>query len=111
MLAQREVPGFRELALSWRLSLAAAAGTAASLLILWFYLWTASSGLPFAVGRPQEGFYNLLTRALLRGQLHLPVEPRPEMFELQEPYDPGKNAPYRFHDASLYRGKYYLYFG
>ena len=25
--------------------------------------------------------------------------------------DPGRNAPYRYHDASLYRGRYYLYFG
>ncbi len=84
---------------------------AACLLILAFYLWTASNGLPFGVGRPQEGYYNLLTRALLRGHLHLPVEPRSELFELADPYDPGKNAPYRLHDASLYRGKYYLYFG
>src|SRR5258708_6368285 len=79
--------------------------------VLWFYAWTASNGLPFGLGRPQEGYYNLLTHAFLHGQLHLPVEPPRELFELAEPYDPGKNAAYRLHDASLYRGKYYLYFG
>jgi hypothetical protein len=88
-----------------------AAVAAVCVLVLWFYAWTASNGLPFGLGRRQEGYYNLLTRAFLHGQLHLPVEPPRELFELAEPYDPGKNAAYRLHDASLYRGKYYLYFG
>jgi hypothetical protein len=88
-----------------------AALAAVCVLVLWFYAWTASNGLPFGLGRPQEGYYNLLTHAFLHGQLHLPVEPPRELFELAEPYDPGKNAAYRLHDASLYRGKYYLYFG
>ena len=79
--------------------------------VLWFYLWTASDGRPFPWGAPQDGHYNLLAQALVRGQLHLAVEPRPELFELVDPYDPAKNAPYRLHDASLYRGRYYLYFG
>ena len=76
-----------------------------------FYVWTASAGLPLGFGTPQDRPYNLLAQALLRGELHLDVEPRPELFELAEPYRPGRNAPYRYHDASLYRGRYYLYFG
>jgi hypothetical protein len=83
----------------------------AGALLFGFYLWTASAGLPSDWGEAQNRPYNLLTRALLKGQLHLDVEPRPELFELSEPYHPGRNAPYRLHDASLYRGRYYLYFG
>lgn len=33
------------------------------------------------------------------------------MLALPDPYDPAQNAPYRLHDASLYQGRYYLYFG
>ena len=83
----------------------------AAALLLAFYFWTASAGLPLGFGEVKNRPYNLLTQALLRGQLHIAVEPRPELFELTEPYRPGRNAPYRYHDASLYRGRYYLYFG
>lgn len=79
--------------------------------VLWFYLWTASDGRAFPIRAPQEGHYNLLAAALLQGQLSLPVAPRAELFELVDPYDPAKNAPYRLHDASLYQGRYYLYYG
>ncbi|HLG97932.1 MAG TPA: hypothetical protein VKX49_16580 [Bryobacteraceae bacterium] len=33
------------------------------------------------------------------------------MLALQDPYDPDTNEKLRLHDASLYHGKYYLYFG
>jgi hypothetical protein len=75
------------------------------------YLWTASAGLPFGIGEEHGGPYDLLGRALLHGQLHLEVTPRPELFELPDPYLPGRNAHLRLHDASLYEGRYYLYFG
>ena len=35
----------------------------------------------------------------------------PELLALDDPYDPAQNAPWRLHDASLYDGRYYLYFG
>jgi hypothetical protein len=76
-----------------------------------FYAWTASNGSAFSVGEPQEGLYNLLTDALVKGQLHLRVEPDPGLFELADPYEPTRNVRVRLHDASLYRGHYYLYFG
>jgi len=76
-----------------------------------FYLWTASEGRPFPLGQPQDGHYNLMARALVKGQLHLDVTPRPELFALVDPYDPAKNAPFRLHDATLYHGRYYLYYG
>ena len=83
----------------------------AAFLLACFYVWTASGGWPFELGEPHDGHYNLLARALVQGQLHLTVEPRPELLEMSEPYEPGRNGPYRLHDASLYHGRYYLYFG
>jgi hypothetical protein len=75
-----------------------------------FYSWTASNGYPLREA-PRDGYYDMLASAFAAGQLHLLEEPKPEMFELSLPYEPGKNAPARLHDASLYHGKYYLYFG
>lgn len=70
-----------------------------------FYFWTAlTSG-------PASGYYGLLTDSFLDGQTSLHVEPTPELLALPDPYDPAQNAPYRLHDASLYDGHYYLYFG
>jgi hypothetical protein len=76
-----------------------------------FLAWTASDGKAFALGAPQDGYYNLLADALLHGQLHLRVEPDPALFELPDPYEPHGNVRVRLHDASLYKGRYYLYFG
>lgn len=55
--------------------------------------------------------YQYLTQAFLLGQLHLPISPAPSLLALADPYDPQQNTDFRLHDASLYKGKYYLYFG
>ena len=82
----------------------------ALLSVILFYGWTASA-TALGIGEPQDGHYNLLTDALLHGQLHLRSEPQPELFELEDPYQARRNARHRLQDASLYRGRYYLYFG
>ena len=41
----------------------------AAVLLFGFYLWTASAALPLGFGEAQDRPYNLLTQALLRGQL------------------------------------------
>lgn len=85
---------------------------AGGLALLAFYLWTASSsGSLFDFGEDRSDYYNLLSDGFLDGRLSLPVEPAKELLALQNPYDPAQNGPYRLHDASLYDGKYYLYFG
>ena len=61
-------------------------------------------------GRTAE-HYALLTDAFLAGRTSLLVRPDPELLALSNPYDPVANVNYRLHDASLYGGKYYLYFG
>jgi hypothetical protein len=55
--------------------------------------------------------YEYLAEGFLRGHTYLPVEPAPELLSLKDPYDPAANARSRLWDASLFRGKYYLYFG
>jgi hypothetical protein len=83
------------------------------------YCWTA---LPphwqEACTDPAAEHYNLLADALLAGQTSLLISPRPQLLALDDPYDPLKNhqrdaqgKQYCLHDAALYKGKYYLYFG
>jgi hypothetical protein len=56
-------------------------------------------------------YYQLLTDAFLAGQTSLLVQPPAQLLALPDPYDPVANAYLRLHDAALYHGKYYLYFG
>lgn len=53
-----------------------------------------------------------LSDAFLKGQLHLPIEPSPKLLALQNPYAHGERVEMEYlWDASLYNGRYYLYFG
>lgn len=79
--------------------------------VLFFYFWTAWSSQRSFFPEKKESHYNLLTEAFLSGQLHLTVEPPVELLALDDPYDPMESKPYRLHDASLYDGRYYSYFG
>ena len=69
------------------------------------YLWTAMTSLE---GR---NLHLALADAFEHGRTSLTIEPDPELVALDDPYDPDQNAPYRINDASLYEGKWYLYFG
>jgi len=74
-----------------------------------YYYWTVRPhpSLPLR----DIGLYTVLTDAFAHGQVSFLVAPRPELLALPDPYDPQQNARYRLHDASLYKGRYYLYFG
>src|SRR4051812_13686606 len=79
----------------------------------WFYFWTArSNDEPWNFGAEQNDYYNRLVDGWRAGQLHMKVEVPAELVTLRDPYDPNLRPPgLGLHDASLYRGKYYLYFG
>jgi hypothetical protein len=79
----------------------------------WFYVWTVrSSGDPWKFGLEQRDYYNLLIDGWLDGQLHLKVDVPEALRALPDPYDPAQRPPgLGLHDATYYRGKYYLYFG
>lgn len=83
--------------------------------ILIFYIWVSGPDtFNFNLDHGGSGdyiSYNHLTEALLAGKLHLLREPPKELLELPDPYEPNANLKYRWQDASLYKGKYYMYFG
>lgn len=71
-----------------------------------------------SVAYPLEGYienYNPYVQqfdAFQKGQLHIDVEPEPELLELANPYDPAqRQGIYYLWDRALYNGKYYSYFG
>lgn len=84
-------------------------------LVLIFYNFLATSGKGTyeleKFNLSGYGIYKLMTNGLLGGKLSLPVEPHPDLIKLKDPYDPALNGPYRLGEASLYKGKYYSYFG
>jgi hypothetical protein len=55
--------------------------------------------------------YEYMAEGFAEGHTYLSREPSPELLNLKDPYDPAANLRYRLWDASLYRGKYYLYYG
>ena len=66
-----------------------------------------------AVGgsRAINGYYDLLGRAFARGELHLPIEPAPELLRYRDPFNDASSWPWRMMDLALYGGHYYLYHG
>jgi hypothetical protein len=73
-----------------------------------YYYWTIHP----APGPIREyGPYTLLADAFYNHHTYLRQAPAPQLLALKDPYDPQQNAPYRLHDASLYKGRYYYYFG
>lgn len=81
------------------------------LIVLLSYLYFLTAGtmdLP-----PGAAQYGLLTEAFLAGQLHLRIDPSPELLASANPYDPHQKTPGRLsvHDASFYNGRLYIYWG
>jgi len=79
----------------------------------WFYVWTVRSNADeWGFAPEQNDYFNLLIDGWLDGQLHLKVPVPEAMLALKDPYDPAQRPPgLGLHDATFYRGKYYLYFG
>lgn len=75
--------------------------------VVGFYCWILSTNGEFY----KKDYYQMLGRSFLNGQLSLETLPKPELLALPDPYDPVANEKLALHDASLYQGKYYLYFG
>jgi hypothetical protein len=79
-----------------------------------YYFWTAMlapGGAPRIHGRESDHF-NLLSRGFKKGQLHLDCEVPAGLLNARNPYDPVSRGNVAvLHDASYFRGKYYIYFG
>jgi hypothetical protein len=86
---------------------------AAFAVMAFVYTWTTRSNhLDWRFGAEQRDYYNLLVHGFLDGHLSL-KEPVPQaLLDCPNPYDPPQRPPgVGLHDASLYHGKYYIYYG
>jgi hypothetical protein len=74
--------------------------------------WIANGAVIFEGDRGDAWHhYEYLVDGFLSGHTSLSVLPAPGLLRLRDPYDPAQNGPWRLADASLYHGKFYLYFG
>ncbi|MDI1351393.1 MAG: hypothetical protein PSV35_01275, partial [bacterium] len=90
------------------------------LIVLCAYMWIAYENSdsryfhltkkPVISYPSHSGYHQLLADAFLHGQLNLRVEPQSELLALPDPYDPKLNVRYKLTEATLFNGKYYLYF-
>jgi hypothetical protein len=81
------------------------------LLVIIVYVWLISHGSWFSwPGR--TGDYNQLAHAFEQKSLSLELQPNPALLALSDPYDPRERTSIIYpKDFSLYKGRYYLYFG
>ncbi len=76
------------------------------------YLWIAHGVAQLAGDRNNAWHhYESLVEGFLAGHTHVSRAPAPELLALADPFDPVSNDRFRMWDATLYRGKYYLYYG
>ncbi len=83
----------------------------AALVVIVVYVWFVSVG--YWTWWPKTTYtYDLLGSAFKSGQLSLQDAPDPALLALPNPYDPAARVSTQYPwDASLYGGKYYLYWG
>jgi hypothetical protein len=74
------------------------------------YGWTLFAVNPQFSDKSALDHYGYLTDAFISGQLHLKVEPDPQLAQLDNPYAGSQGIP-TLHDATYFNGHYYLYFG
>lgn len=80
-------------------------------LVLIVYMWLVSMGT-WIQSPARMSYYDALATAFRHGQLFLEIKPDPALLALSDPFDPGAREHVPFlSDASLYQGRYYLYFG
>jgi hypothetical protein len=75
-------------------------------------MWFATCGT-FTFDEPDDPHtvgYQMLADAFLDGTTALPTKPSAELLALPDPYDPVAHAKLALVDASLFNGRYYLYF-
>ncbi len=80
-------------------------------LVIATYIWFISFG-HWTIWRNTTDFYDQLASAFAHGNLALEKKVSPDLLSLTNPYDPKerKGIDYPL-DFSLYKAKYYLYFG
>ncbi len=79
--------------------------------IIIVYIWFISIGL-WTSWPNETSYYDLLAVAFSRGHLAVDIQPDPALLTMENVYEPSnrEGIPMLW-DASLYKGKYYLYWG
>jgi hypothetical protein len=81
------------------------------LFVIVSYVWFISFG-SWTKWLSQTNYYDQLATAFQHGSLSLETQPDPALLALPNPYNPNKRGGIDFPlDFSLYKGKFYLYFG
>jgi hypothetical protein len=84
-----------------------------NIVIILIYLWYTSAG-KWEITYNETSYYDLLASAFRHGQLALEIQPDPALLEFKDErlYEPSnrEGIPVLW-DATLYEGKYYLYWG
>jgi hypothetical protein len=81
------------------------------LLVLVAYVWLISFG-SWTRWPITSNYYDQLATAFEHGSFSLEAKPNPALLTLPDPYDPSARAGINYpKDFSLYKGRYYLYFG
>ena len=79
----------------------------ALLIVIGIYFWFTSVSHDLT-----SRYYSLLATSFRSGELSLPLKPDPALLELPNPYDPAARQGIKVpQDLSLYKGKFYLYWG
>lgn len=78
-------------------------------LLTLYYAFVTSAG-KFELTKWHTDYYDLLARGWLRGHLYLPIDPAPKLLRRANPFN-YKYVNDWLWDASLYKGRYYLYWG
>lgn len=80
-----------------------------SCLLTAYYVFVVTFGRFEGMADPMD-YYDLLAEGWLRGHLYLPVEPQASLLQRDNPFDYAYASDWLW-DASLYKGRYYLYWG
>ena len=81
------------------------------LIVSLIYTWVITTGT-WNKWVPYTYYYADLATSFQHGHLYLETMPSPELLALSDPYDPAMRTDIEvFIDASLYKGRYYLYWG
>ncbi len=80
--------------------------------IAWFFWWTVSpTDARPVLAKEGPGYYNLLASGFLKGSTALDRAVDPALLALKDPYSPSERAGRGLHDASYFKGRYFIYFG
>lgn len=92
--------------------LANLAAWAAFILVCLSYLWFATVGTWVGWPGASSTYHDRQAEAFLHGRLSLLDQPPADLLALPDPYDPTARSGIAYlWDASLYEGRYYLYWG